>query len=119
MLLSDDRRNREIAGSEGLLATSTKDYVDGLVGDVREALVDLVVGGVDDIDPSERRGRRIYDDVSFSIDGRGRAHWQYLSQDVLNAGIKTGRFHQGFFNASQYNYLEVSRRQRLRLGLNI
>ncbi|KAK1926504.1 hypothetical protein DB88DRAFT_450259, partial [Papiliotrema laurentii] len=92
VLLSDDRRNREIAGSEGLLATSTKDYVDGLVGDVREALVDLVVGGVDEIDPSERRGRRIYDD--------------YLSQDVLNAGIKTGRFHQGFFNASQYNYLE-------------
>lgn len=65
ILLSDDRRNREIAKEDGLLASSTKDYVDGLIGDVREALVDLVVGGVDELEPSERRGRRIYDEVSL------------------------------------------------------
>ena len=63
ILLSDDRRNREIAKDDGLQVASTKDYVDGLVGDVREALVDLVVGGVDEVDSSERRGRRIYDEV--------------------------------------------------------
>lgn len=64
VMLSDDRRNREIAQQDGLLVSSTKDYVDGLLGDVREALVDLVVGGVDEMDPSERRGRRIYHEVS-------------------------------------------------------
>jgi exosome complex exonuclease DIS3/RRP44 len=37
-----------------------------MVGDVREALVDLVVGGVDDLEPSERRARRIYDEVRDS-----------------------------------------------------
>jgi exosome complex exonuclease DIS3/RRP44 len=63
ILLSDDRRNREIAKEDGLVASNTKDYVDGLVGDVREALVDLVVGGVDELEPGERRGRRIYDEV--------------------------------------------------------
>lgn len=63
VLLSDDRRNRELAFKEGIQACSTKDYVDGMVGDVREALVDLVVGGVDDLEPSERRARRIYDEV--------------------------------------------------------
>lgn len=32
---------------------------------------------------------------------------QYLPQDLLTAGVKSGRYHQGYFNASQYNYLEV------------
>lgn len=63
ILLTDDRMNRQIAQREGLLAVSAKEFVDGLNGDVREALVDLVVGGVDEIEPSERRGRRIYDEV--------------------------------------------------------
>jgi exosome complex exonuclease DIS3/RRP44 len=93
VLLSDDRRNRELAASEGLLAASTRDYVDGLVPVERERLVDLVVGGVDATDPSERRAGRIYD--------------EYLDDDELNAGVKSGKYFQGFFNASQYNYLEV------------
>ena len=94
ILLSDDKRNRELAVAEGLLAVNTKQYVDGLVGDVREALVDLVVGGVDEIDYIERRSRKIYD--------------EYLPHDTLTAGVKTGRYYQGYFNASTYNYLEVS-----------
>lgn len=69
VMLSDDRRNREIATKEGLLVSSTKEYVDGLLGDVREALVDLVVGGVDEVDPSERRGRRIYNEASGPCPG--------------------------------------------------
>lgn len=64
ILLTDDRKNREIATAEGLLASSTRDYVDGLQGETRDRLVDLVVGGVDELEPTERRGRRIYDDVS-------------------------------------------------------
>ncbi|ORX34504.1 hypothetical protein BD324DRAFT_636170 [Kockovaella imperatae] len=90
VLLTDDRRNRELAEAEGLVCCNTKTYVDGLVPEVRQDLVDLVVGGVDA--EVVTRGRRVYE--------------EYLSQDVLNAGIKTGRFVQGYFNASQYNYLE-------------
>ncbi len=63
ILLTDDKRNRELAAEEDLVAISTRDYVDGLKGDVRDRLVDLVAGGVDDLEPGERRSRRIYDDV--------------------------------------------------------
>lgn len=65
ILLSDDKRNRELAVEEGLVATSTRDYVDGLQGEVRDRLVDLVVGGVDDLKPGERKSKRIYDEVGF------------------------------------------------------
>ena len=63
ILLSDDRRNREIAQAEGLIAISTREYVDGLEPEEREKLVDLVVGGVDEVAPSERRAKRIYQEV--------------------------------------------------------
>ena len=69
ILLTDDRRNREIAKSEGLSAVSAREYVDGLVGEVRQGLVDLVVGGVDEIEPGERRLRRIYEEVSLLPQG--------------------------------------------------
>ncbi|EIW68849.1 hypothetical protein TREMEDRAFT_63316 [Tremella mesenterica DSM 1558] len=92
VLLSDDKRNREIAQEEGLVAISTKDYVDGLNIQEREKLVDLVVGGVEELQSGEQRGKKIYDD--------------YLPQDVLVAGVKTGRYHQGHFSANAYNYLE-------------
>lgn len=62
-MLSDDRRNRELALTEGLLAISTREYVDGLVPTEREKLVDLVVGGVDALGDGDKRGRRIYDEV--------------------------------------------------------
>jgi exosome complex exonuclease DIS3/RRP44 len=65
ILLSDDRRNREIAQAEGLVAISTREYVDGLVSEEREKLVDLVVGGVDEVAPSERRAKRIYQEASL------------------------------------------------------
>lgn len=67
VLLTDDRRNRELAEKEDIIASSTRDYVDGLQGEVRDRLVDLVVGGVDEVEPSERRSRRIYEDVGFTI----------------------------------------------------
>lgn len=67
ILLSDDRRNRELAQSDGLIAISTREYVDGLVPEEREKLVDLVVGGVDELAPSERRAKRIYQDVSDPV----------------------------------------------------
>ena len=41
--------------------------MDGLVGEMRQSLVDLVVGGVDEIEPGERRLRRIYNEVSGII----------------------------------------------------
>jgi hypothetical protein len=47
-----------------LIAISTREYVDGLVPEEREKLVDFVVGGVDEVAPSERRAKRIYQEVS-------------------------------------------------------
>lgn len=110
VLLTDDKRNRELAHADGMLAVSTRDYVDGLDPKEREKLVDLVVGGVDEIEPGERRGRRLYDEVGQYDGDRCAAadDRQYLPMDVLTAGVKTGRLYQGHFNASQYNYLEVS-----------
>jgi exosome complex exonuclease DIS3/RRP44 len=108
-LLSDDRRNREIAQAEGLIAISTREYVDGLEPEEREKLVDLVVGGVDEVAPSERRAKRIYQEVNLSPPPLQLiADDQYLPQDVLTAGVKSGRYFQGHYNANQYNYLEVS-----------
>lgn len=113
ILLSDDRRNRELAQADGLIAISTREYVDGLVPEEREKLVDLVVGGVDELAPSERRAKRIYQEVGVALlpylFARTNAHAiQYLPQDTLTAGVKSGRFFQGHYNANPYNYLEVS-----------
>lgn len=111
ILLSDDRKNRELAQSDGLIAISTRDYVDGLVAEEREKLVDLVVGGVDEVSSSERRAKKIYQDVCWIPSGCVAWYWltvQYLPQDVLTAGVKSGRYFQGHYNANPYNYLEVS-----------
>lgn len=34
------------------------------------------------------------------------ANSQYLPTETLTAGVKSGRYLQGHFNADQYNYLE-------------
>jgi exosome complex exonuclease DIS3/RRP44 len=83
--------------------------VDGLVPEEREKLVDLVVGGVDEAPPSERRAKRIYQEVRSAFNlTRTKLTNQYLPQDVLTAGVKSGRYFQGHYNANQYNYLEAS-----------
>lgn len=65
VLLSDDRGNRELAKREGIEAASAREWVDGMKEEERAGLVDLVVGGVDEAGPSERRGRRLYDEVGL------------------------------------------------------
>jgi exosome complex exonuclease DIS3/RRP44 len=62
VLLTDDRRNRELAAADGIVGVSARAYVDGLEAGVREGVVDLVVGGVDEAQ-GEKRGRRVYDEV--------------------------------------------------------
>lgn len=83
ILLSDDKRNRELAIAEGLVAASTRDYVDGLQGEVRDRLVDLVVGGVDELQPGERKNKRIYEDVSFVIRGYANVSTFHRSSSPL------------------------------------
>ncbi|TYJ56322.1 hypothetical protein B9479_003014 [Cryptococcus floricola] len=92
ILLTDDAANRALAAEGGIHAVSAKEYVDGMETEERGRLVDLVVGGVDEVEAAEKRSKRVYPD--------------YLPQDTLIAGVKTGRFQQGHFNANQYNYLE-------------
>lgn len=93
-MLSDDKGNRQKAKVEGLEACSTKDYVNQLPTEERERLVDLVAGGVDDEDGvgKQLKSKKLYE--------------EYLPLATLQAGVKAGRYHQGHFNASQYNYLE-------------
>ena len=64
MLLTDDKRNRQLAIQDDLVAISTKEYVDGLEARDRDRLVDLVVGGVDDVESADKAGKRIYPEVS-------------------------------------------------------
>lgn len=99
VLLTDDRGNREKALASGFHAVSTREYVDGMTDELTKVtLGDLVAvkygpeGG--DRPPGSKGGlaKRLYP--------------EYLSQATLLAGVKSGVFHQGYFNANPYNYLE-------------
>nr|ODO01078.1 exosome complex exonuclease DIS3/RRP44 [Cryptococcus depauperatus CBS 7855] len=92
VLLTDDRANRNLAEEQGIVAVSTRDYVEGFESQEREMLIDLVVGGVEDTEKISTNIRRIYPD--------------YLQEEVLVAGVKTGRYYEGNFMANTYNYLE-------------
>ncbi|GHJ89926.1 hypothetical protein NliqN6_6328 [Naganishia liquefaciens] len=93
VLLTDDRANRTKAQDMGLAATSTREYVDGLPDELKVKLSDLVATSSGDGHvPRGETTKRIYDD--------------YLPQAKLQAGMTRGIFHQGFFNADPYNYLE-------------
>ena len=52
--------------------------------------MDLVVGGVDEIEPGEKRGRRIYDDVRivhFNIYGHRSLTYTYLASTYLRTPL--------------------------------
>lgn len=107
VLLTDDRGNRVKAKEQGLHATSVKEYVEGMT-DVseRERLADLVARTGFEME-EEGEGAK----VDIEMDGevvKGKAYENYLSQDTLTSGVKNGIFHQGYFNANPYNFLEAN-----------
>lgn len=116
VLLSDDRGNRLKAQESGLVAMSAREYVEGLPTKERDTLSDLIAhasgdrestsGGVDSAGKT-----RIYPDVSRGACSASHPklitrRLQYLPQAALTAGVKSGIFHQGYFNANPFNYLE-------------
>ncbi|EJF61412.1 RNB-domain-containing protein [Dichomitus squalens LYAD-421 SS1] len=95
VLMSDDVANCQKAEKEGLSCISVRKYVEGLK-DSNELLDLLAAAGSDNLDPTPAAAARqaLYPD--------------YLPTTTLLAGVKSGRLHQGHFNANQFNYLEGS-----------
>ncbi|KHN94465.1 mitotic control protein dis3 [Metarhizium album ARSEF 1941] len=91
VMLSDDQESLKKARSEGLNASSLRDYVGSLEDGDR--LLDMVAeyqsqGGF------KKQSQMLYP--------------EYLSLSKMTTGVKAGLMHQGIFNVSPYNYLEGS-----------
>ena len=129
VLLTDDVADRQKAEREGIQCLSGKcsmsrrscrrgmnlslvrSYVEGMPK-ATELLDLLSVAGSNDVEPTVASGRTVlYPDVwcsSVPLDCISRHNpLQYLPSGALIAGVKAGQLHQGYFNANQYNYLEV------------
>ncbi|BGP26866.1 mitotic control protein dis3 [Rhodotorula toruloides] len=99
ILLTDDAANLSLALSDGLVAVTAKDYVTSLPASQQESLVDLLAVSGSGLDrDAAGAGRR-----------KGAALYaEHLPTSVLQAGVKAGKFVQGHFNPSQYNFREAT-----------
>ncbi|CAD6889893.1 unnamed protein product [Tilletia controversa] len=93
ILLSDDVDNVRRAKEGGLPAMPVREYIKGLPN--YDQLSDLL--SARHTDPSASSGR-----------AAEALYPQHMPLAELNAGVKTGALYQGYFNASQYNYLEAT-----------
>lgn len=103
VLLSDDTGNRRAAKALGLKVYSVCDYVDALPSDKAVVLADLVaqLGEIDQVNLSGHEGASARQPQTTYAP-------EYLPQSVLQAGLKAGTLHQGFFNLDPYNFKEGS-----------
>ncbi|CAB3364764.1 Hypothetical predicted protein [Cloeon dipterum] len=90
ILLTDDRKNRDLAIAQGLIALSMKEYVETL--EKHPFLLDKL-------------SHKSYD---ADADGKLRAPLfpAHLSAEQVHIGIKSGKLLQGVFYASRDNFLE-------------
>lgn len=102
ILLTDDAANLALSRRAGLRAVTAKEYVAALPAGVQNSLVDLLAVSGSGLDrdgaggnggAGKRKGAALYD--------------EHLPASVLQAGVKAGKYIQGHFNPSQYNYREV------------
>lgn len=99
ILLTDDAANLALARKASLRALTAKEYVASLPSDVQNSLVDLLAVGGSGLDR---------DGTSFGGKRKGAALYaEHLPTSVLQAGVKAGKYIQGHFNPSQYNFREV------------
>lgn len=89
VLLTDDGNNRKLAQEDGIVCCSVKDYIENVTG---------FVGLTDKL------SKNVIPE-SCSKDALYPAH---LTPAQVHAGIRNGKFFQGAFHASRYNYLEGS-----------
>ncbi|BGP57585.1 hypothetical protein JCM8202_000489 [Rhodotorula sphaerocarpa] len=100
ILLTDDAANLALARKASLRALTAKEYVASLPSDVQNSLVDLLAVGGGGLDR---------DGTSFGGKRKGAALYaEHLPANVLQAGVKAGKFIQGHFNPSQYNFREAT-----------
>lgn len=92
--LSDDAENVKRAKSEGIEALSVRDFVASLDDKLKLELEDLVASPDAPDAVSRQKGAVIFD--------------EHLPPSTLQVGVKSGKFLQGFFNPSTYNYLEAT-----------
>ncbi|BGP10533.1 exosome catalytic subunit dis3 [Rhodotorula toruloides] len=99
ILLTDDAANLSLALADGLVALTAKDFVSSLPASQQESLVDLLAVSGSGLDrDAAGAGRR-----------KGAALYaEHLPTSVLQAGVKAGKFVQGHFNPSQYNFREAT-----------
>ena len=103
ILLSDDAGNRREAENLGLQVQSVKQYVSSLPGELSDVLSDLVAQA-GEICPANISGQ----EGSIARQPKTTYAPEYLAQSVLQAGVKAGSLHQGYFNLNAYNYKEGS-----------
>lgn len=94
VMLSDDADSVRKAKADGIQALRVRDYLSGLPDSVSHRLMDLLSAHqVDDLTAPQKH--------TVFYPG-------HLDANALDAGVKSGALHTGFFNASAYNYLEAS-----------
>ena len=91
ILLTNDRENLEKARADGLAAYTIHDYANSLTD--HPSLVDRLAGSGSE-GGTKSKGKIIYP--------------EHLPLSTIQAGLKSGRLHQGVFHGSRENYLEGS-----------
>ena len=99
ILISDDADNVRKATAEGITALRIRDYIAGLPDWQSNYLLDLL---------ASRGGDGEGADGITAIEKRNIFYPDHLDATEVNAGLKSGALHEGFFNASPYNYLEAT-----------
>lgn len=94
VLLSDDVDNVHKARTDGLQACSVREYITGFAN--AESLADLL-------------SARSMDEPSGKSKHASAAVFdEYWSPTQLEAGVRGGTLHKGYFNANAYNFLEAT-----------
>lgn len=91
VLITNDKDNRMLAKSQGLLARSISDYVENELVEFPD-LIDIVGSN----------------DESQEVEADKFSYSEHLSATQCSAGLKSGAFHQGVVNISMHNYLEAT-----------
>ena len=90
VLITNDRENREKAKKLGLLAFTALEYAESLTD--HPGLVDRVSIAGDGSESRQKREKMLFP--------------EHLPLSAIQAGLKSGKYHQGAFQGSRQNYLE-------------
>lgn len=87
-----------------------RDYVAGLAN--KDELLDMVSAALDEnSNKSEKKKENFYPEVSLYsrliVSSYETNLVQYFTSTKMNTGVRGGTLHQGMFNVSAYNNLEV------------